>query len=290
MRNLLFAVLYFLIFNLAGCSSYEDEKLVISLSNWVGYTPLHYIHEKNIMSDKVKFLTTKSMLENVKMFQCGLTGGFCGTQYEFQHSNILSSQSVPAILLDKSVGGDAVLSNYSVEDLRNMLNINVYLELQSINSFIFDSFLKKFKLNEKIFLLHNKNQQVIAKLDIEKHPTVIVSYAPYINNLKNKGYKVLTTTKDMDVVVIDGIFVRKSQYEKFKPVLKELKLNIDKALKVLKDDPRAYYETIKIHLGNVSYRDFLESLNGIKWINPAKDKNLFKQIQENQISTKWVIK
>ena len=103
---------------LVACEKNYSDPIRISVNNWIGYTPIFYIHEKGWENRAIRFATVSSLLESEKMFQAGMTDGFAGTQYEFYHGHAVSQTLVPAILINRSVGADGILSSVGLEALK----------------------------------------------------------------------------------------------------------------------------------------------------------------------------
>ena len=139
------------IFLLTSCSIQNEEKLKISTTTWIGYTPLYYAKEKGWLEPlNIKLLNVVSLSENMYLYKAGNSDAYVGTQYEY---NVLKKDNlIPIIMFDKSNGGDIVMSNYSVNDLlKTDSKIDVYLEMDSINSIVFDDFIKQYNLSNKQF-------------------------------------------------------------------------------------------------------------------------------------------
>ncbi|MGD9808149.1 MAG: hypothetical protein AB7E76_09465 [Deferribacterales bacterium] len=172
------------VFFIYGCGNHNESKLRISLNSWIGYSPVYYVKEKGWMDSEIEFHSVVSLEESVKMFQAGITDGFCGTQYEYRHSNLLKESTVPVILIEVSKGGDVVLSNFDITDKDNLHGrIDVYLELQTINSIIFQRFVEKYDLGDCELNLINMNQFNISKLQPAADKLIMVTYEPYSTGL-----------------------------------------------------------------------------------------------------------
>lgn len=274
-----------------GCSEKKSEPIAISLNNWVGYAPVHYVKEKGWMKGEIEFYAVVSLSESLKAFYSGSTNGFCGTQYEYRHANALDEKTVPIILLDRSNGGDGIMSNLSIENLiQTNKDITVYLETQSVNSYLFDSFVKEYGLVGKTFKLKNIDQYAASKLTPNGEPTVIVTYEPYITELSKKGFFEIASTKNVNLLVIDAIFVQKKIAETKTESLRGLKQNIDKALAALKENPKEFYETVKPYLQGQTYEEFLAATHKIEWLSSEPSPALRQSLQNNNIAQEWIIK
>ncbi len=75
-----------------------------------------------------------------------------GTQYEYKVALQKNPEVIPIMLLNKSDGGDVIMSNLELSSLKNEeKTIDVFLELDSINSIVFEDFIIKHNLKDKKF-------------------------------------------------------------------------------------------------------------------------------------------
>ena len=112
MGRKLLVVLLLISAALSGCGDSLDDRMKISTTNWIGFTPLFYADAKGWLAPyNIELLQVVSLSENIYLFEAGNSDAFVGTQYEY---NILASsdpQLVPVMLFDRSFGGDVVMSN-----------------------------------------------------------------------------------------------------------------------------------------------------------------------------------
>lgn len=274
-----------IIFLLTSCSSTEYEKLKISATTWIGYSPLYYAKEKGWLKPlNIKLLHVSSLSENMYIYQAGNSDAYVGTQYEY---NILSKEDssiMPIMLFDRSYGGDIIMSNVSIEELKNtMQSIDAYLEMDSINNTLLKEFIKKHKLKNKKINYLNYDQAHISTIKSKdiKNPTIIVTYIPYDSKLEKNGFKNIASTKtDLDLLVLDALFTTENKLLKHKEQFLILKQLVDNSILRLKKDPKEFYETVKPYLLNVSYENFLKDLENIIWINKDVSVKLKNRMRE----------
>ena len=128
------------------------------------------------------------------------------------------NQVVPIMLLNKSDGGDVVMSNLTLEEIKKEdKQIDVFLELSSVNSLVFDDFITKHNIKNKNFNYINKDQSFIAQQKEFKNPTIVISYNPYNITLEKNGLKTLETTKDnIEILIVDAMFTTNDILIKYK--------------------------------------------------------------------------
>ncbi len=277
------------IFLLSSCSSEHDNRLKISATTWIGYTPFFYAKEKGWLEPlDIKLLYISSLAENMYLYEAGNTDAFTGTQYEYTilHEDVKSL--TPIMLLDKSNGGDLVMSNVSVKKLQETQSeIDVFLEVDSVNYTILKDFLALYKLEDKKIHYKNMDQTQIKLLKSTSTPTVIITYIPYNLALEKSGFKEIASTKDsLNLLVIDALFTRTDILEAHEKQFEALKVLIDRAIVDLKKDPKAFYEIVKPYILEMSYQEFLSSMNDIVWINKKISPKLKRRMLQADIPTR----
>lgn len=277
---------------LTSCVNDKKDKLRVVTSNWIGYTPLFYAREKGLLDKlNIQLLSVVSLSESLHTYKSKHADIFLGTQYEYEEAFKRDNQVVPIMLLNKSDGGDVVMSNLTLEEIKKEdKQIDVFLELSSVNSSVFDDFITKHNIKNKNFNYVNKDQSFIAQQKEFKNPTIVISYNPYNITLEKNGLKTLETTKDnIEILIVDAMFTTNDILIKYKDELKELKKIIDIAIDDLEKDEKAYYDLIKDYLYDTSFEEFQQSLSNIKWINKNIDQNIIDSLKEHNFPTKELL-
>jgi NitT/TauT family transport system substrate-binding protein len=264
-----------ILFLLTSCSKKEQEELKISVNPWIGYTPIFYAYEKGYLKDlNIKIIPTVSLGESTDMFSLNKSNMLSGTQHEYKSLKQEFNSLIPIILIDRSYGGDMILSNRTIDELKNSKDIKVYLEIDSINNEMIRSFIKDNKLKHKHITFINKDQAQLQGFNFNKKENiVIVTYTPYDIKLKKDGFNEVASTKDIkELLVVDAIYAKKELVEKNKKRLEKFKNILDQSIKEIEDDPKKAHEITAKYLDNISIDDFKDSLDVIKWINnPSKE-------------------
>lgn len=289
-KFLLFAIIISLF---SSCTLQNHKKLRISITNWIGYTPLFYAKEKGWLELlDVKLLNVVSLSENMYLYKSGNSDAYVGTQYEYNTLVKNIESLIPILLFDKSNGGDVIMSNLSIQELQNSkTSIDAYLEMDSINSMLFEDFISKYNLKNKDINYINKDQAFISELKDIENPTIIITYSPYNIILEKVGFKELISTKNnLDLLVIDAMFTTKETYLENKETFIELKKLVDKSINNLEKDPKEFYETIKDYLPNTSYEEFQKSLDDIVWINKNPSSKIIEKLSNSNFPTRDIIK
>jgi len=283
---LLFMTLLFL---LTSCSSEKQEKLEISTTTWIGYSPLFYSKEKGWLKPlNIKLMHVSSLSENMYLYQAGNADAYVGTQYEYNMLIKKEPSLIPVMLFDRSNGGDVVMSNLSIEELQKSTEpINAYLEMDSVNSTLLEDFIQNYNLHEKQINYINRDQTSISTLSSSTvKNAIIVTYIPYDIELNKHGFKSIASTKDnLNLLVIDAMFTTEKTFSKHQKQFSELKKLVDRAVDVLEKNPREFYKMVKPYLLELNYEEFIQSTQDIEWINKNISPELKQRMKESHFPT-----
>ncbi len=252
---------------LIGCDSKSTRPMVVSTNLWIGYSPLYYAQKKGwLRENNIKLVDTVSLAESLNLYKNDNCDMFCGTQYEINNAQTNENKSINLILFDKSDGGDYLLSNRSIEQLKKTRKINVYLEIDSVNIVLLKYFINKHNIDMSQLNLIDSSQAINSKFSMKRDATIIVTYNPYNLKLQKKGYKTVGTTKEKDLLIVDALYVSQNTNDKFPKEIEELNLLIYKSLKALNDNPKEYFEMINSYFHYKDFDEFKSSLKDVEWI------------------------
>jgi len=273
------------LFFLCSCSLGQPERLKISLTTWIGYTPIFYAKEKGWLEPlNIKIVSVSSLSENMYLYQAGNSDAYAGTQYEYELLVRNDPSLMPIMMLDRSNGGDVIMGNRSIEQLKNSEEtLDAYLEMDSINIVLMQDFIRKYALENKTINYINKDQAYISTLEVKdmKRETLIATYTPYNCDLKRHGFKELASTNEsLDLLVVDALFATEEVFNTHHKQFLGLKKLVNDALLVLKNDPDAFYMTVKPHMLGMDKEAFFNSLNDIVWINNEISVELRERMEE----------
>lgn len=286
--GLFLSVLFFL----TSCSSpSHDHTLKISTTTWIGYTPLFYAKEKGwLKAQDIKLINVVSLSENMYLYKAGNSDAYCGTQYEHSVLKAQIPSLVPIMLFDRSNGGDMIMSNHSIKQLQDSdTKIDAYLEMDSINFTILNDFIQNYKIDESRINYLNRDQTEIATLRNENpnKQVLIITYIPYNTNLEENGFKEILSTKNgLNLLVIDALFTRQNELIIHKKQFQALKKLNDRAIEILKKNPKEFFATIKPYMHGLSYEEFTRDLHDIEWINKDLSPELKERIRKASFPTK----
>jgi len=289
-----FLFLISILFVFTSCSSQPSEKLKISATTWIGYTPLFYAKEKGWLKElNIKLLNVSSLSENMYLYKAGNSDAYVGTQYEFNLLRTENKTLRPIMMFDRSFGGDVIMSNITLEELKDTnTEIDAYLEIDSINSTLLKDFIKNYHFEDKKIKYINKDQTQISLLNAKNllKPSLIITYVPYDYRLYKNGFKELVSTRDgLTLLVVDAMFTTSKIFNLHKNQFIELKKLVDKSIEILDKNPKEFYETIKPYMLEITYEEFQESLKDIIWINKKLSTEMQEEMKDRNFPTRDLI-
>lgn len=286
--NALKALLISCVVLISGCSSQANEPLKIITNSWIGYSPLFYAQEQGWLAEhNIELSTVVSLGESTHLYHSANLDAFTGTQYEFNKAYAKDSTLIPIMMFDRSVGGDMVMCNRTLETLQATpadQSIDVFLEIDSINYPLFKDFKKRHNLSNLSFNLINNDHLKMQRAIMQKDsPSIIVTYAPYNHELEKQGFMTIASTgENLDLLVLDALYTNKENYQAHQQQFLALKTLVNRAIKALNQNPKHYYEKVSPYLESASYAEFQESLQTIEWLNAGISPSLIDRINEAQ--------
>lgn len=271
----------------------DDDEFTIVVNPWIGYTPLFYLDKTGVLSSLgIELVHTVSMGNVKDLYVDKKFDALAGTQHEYFEVTKRGTTIVPAILLDRSNGGDLILGNISIDEIKNADLIDVFLEVDSINLVLFENFMKIHNLPRSKFHYINIDQGKISSLKVKnmERPTLIVTYSPYDVQLVNNGFTMIGSTRDnKDLLIFDALFVRLDSYNVHAETLQKLNKHVIEAISISKANPKQYYNTVKPYIDNISYQEFTETIDNIIWIDTSNTE-IIKSINNFNIPTTYILK
>ncbi|MDD5210951.1 MAG: hypothetical protein PHV62_00920 [Sulfuricurvum sp.] len=273
-------------------STSQHPQINISTNPWVGFTPFMYAQEKGWLEETpFKFIWLVDLSDNARLFDKGFTQGFTATQYELLHFKN-KEELTTVFLIDQSYGADAILSNRTLQQLLQMdEKISVYLEMGSLNQDMFNAFIRENGLDKNKYILIDSSQKSMEVMAKSEKPLMIITYEPYVSQMKNKGLNVVASTRTLKTFhAIDALFVKKSSMEEHADNYQGLKAIFERARNQLRKDPKEFYATIAGYLEGESYEDFLSSTHQIQWIGEDVPSPVRQVLKNQNILTNRLIR
>ena len=283
------ALLFVMVLGVVGCSqkSNTDEPLKVAATTWVGYLPLFYAQQQGwLKEDNIQIIKMSTLTEGMMLFDADKVDVVGGTQYEYSILSQKHKRVAPLLFVDKSNGGDLIMSNRSIEQLQHSKEIYVYLETDSVNKLMLEDFIKKYGIQLSRLKISNKSQVTISNLKNEiKDVILIVTYHPFDNELKKQGFKeILSTASGMDIVVIDALFAEERIIHGKEKQTTASAWYFNVSVDRLHKDPKEFFEVVKGYIPEYTYEEFLQTTSDIKWINRTVEPELLSRLKDYNIA------
>jgi NitT/TauT family transport system substrate-binding protein len=266
---------------LGGCTQKEEKPLVISSDMWIGATPLYYAHAKGWLKEaNIEMLQAGSIEANLNIYQTHASDLVTATQHEYKRLLKTNPEVIPQIVYDRSYGGDMILSNRTVQQLRASTDkIDVFVELDTVGEDMLNYFLAENKISKDNLNVFSRNQEEIGLTPNSPSggPIIVVTYNPHDLVLKEHGFKEIASSKSDAYVVVDGIFCTRAIAKEHKEQLVTLKKLLEKSVEAYGKNPKEFYATVKSYLGHPSYDEFEQMRGNIQWIKNEEIPEVMKR-------------
>jgi len=266
---------------LGGCTQKEEKPLVISSDMWIGATPLYYAHAKGWLKEaNIEMLQAGSIEANLNIYQTHASDLVTATQHEYKRLLKTNPEVIPQIVYDRSYGGDMVLSNRTVQQLRASTDkVDVFVELDTVGEDMLNYFLTENKISKDNLNVFSRNQEEIGLTPNSPSggPIIVVTYNPHDLVLKEHGFKEIASSKSDAYVVVDGIFCTRAIAKEHKEQLVTLKKLLEKSVEAYGKNPKEFYATVKSYLGHPSYDEFEQMRGNIQWIKNEEIPEVMKR-------------
>lgn len=265
---------------LSSCTNTQEgesgQPLVISTDIWIGASVFYYAREMGWLKEaNIQMLLAHSINENMQLYASGASDLFTGTQHEYARMRKEYHDLIPIIIYDRSFGGDMVLANRTIEQIRaSEGGVDVYLEADSVGEEMLEYFIEHEGISKKRMNIIHRTQDEMARLHAsdQNPPTIIITYNPHDLALKAQGYFEIANSKDNRYLVVDAVYVSKKRYSENPDAYQKLSDAIRRSHEAYEQDPRKFYENVKPYLGNPSYDEFMQMQRNIEWIDtPSKE-------------------
>ncbi len=280
---------------LSSCSDVQEKPpLVISTDTWIGAAPLYYAHAKGWLREaNIEMLQSDSINENLERYNSGAADIVTGTVHEYHMLKQKHSDLIPIIVYDRSYGGDVILSNKTLLQIReSKQKIDLYLENNTVNEEMLNYFLADHNFSKEQFVFYDRTQNEIAKLNPSKSskPVIAITYSPYDSVLKKQGFTEITSSKNDYYLVVDGFYISREMAAEHTVQTKALRDVFARGVKAYHGNPKAFYETVNGYLGGVSYDEFTQMIHNIQWTDDHKlSAKMLQQLEKSHFPTQELI-
>lgn len=280
---------------LSSCSEVQEKPpLVISTDTWIGAAPLYYAHAMGWLREaNIEMLQSDSINENLDRYNSGAADIVTGTVHEYHRLKQKHSDLIPIIVHDRSYGGDVILSNKTLPQIReSKQKIDLYLENNTVNEEMLNYFLTDNNFSKGQFTLYDRAQSEIAKLVASPSgkPMIAITYSPNDAVLKKQGFFEIASSKNDHYLVVDGFYISRKMAVAHADQTKALRDAFARGVAAYHRDPKGFYERVKPYLDGISYEEFTTMVRSIQWTDEHKlSSKMLQRLQKNHFPTQELI-
>lgn len=266
---------------LGGCTPKEEKPLVISVDTWIGAAPLYYAHAKGWLKEaNIEMLQATSIEDNMNLYESHASDIVASTQHEYKRLLKTYPDLVPLIVYDRSYGGDMVMSNRTVQQLRESTQkIDIFVEFDTVGEDMLNYFLAEHNLSKDKFNVMSRTQEEIELTPNLPSGTgvIAVTYNPHDLPLKEHGFQEIANSRSDTYIVIDGVSGTRTVAKKHQEQIIALKVLLAKAVEAYHKKPKEFYATVKPYLGHPTYEEFEKMRGNVQWIKNEEIPATMKQ-------------
>lgn len=280
---------------LSSCSEVQEKPpLVISTDTWIGAAPLYYAHAKGWLREaNIEMLQSDSINETLERYDTNAADIVTGTVHEYHRLKQKHHDLIPIIIHDRSYGGDLILSNKTLLEIReSKQKIDLYLEHDTVNEEMLNYFLADNNFSIEQFSVYNRSQNEIAKLitSLSGKAVIAITYSPYDTALKKRGFFEIGSSKNDTYLIVDGFYASHEVAVAHAAQTKALRDAFTRGVGAYNQNPKAFYKTVKPYLGTISYEEFTQMIQNIQWTDEYKlNAKMLQQLKKSHFPTEELI-
>lgn len=247
---------------LSACSPAPESTLRIGTNIWPGYEPLYLARNLGYYQNtSIKLVELTSSSDVAHALKNGNLEGAALTLDEALTLISIGTELKVILVMDISLGGDALLVKPDVASLSQLKGKKIAVEYTAVGALLLDSALDKAQL---------KNQDVqIVSCNIDQHlqcydeNDAVITFEPNISKLRRKGAKTLFDSSQIPGQIVDVIVVNKSTITSHPNTLRQLLSGYFKAREYFNDNPQKSSKIMSSRL-QVASNEVLSLFKGIK--------------------------
>jgi NitT/TauT family transport system substrate-binding protein len=240
------------------------------LHTWAGITPFYFADDNDYFQKnklKVKLVGLEKDEDRIKAFKNGEIDLLHLTADSLYYlKNIEKIDCEIAMFLDSSLGGDALVVNSDISDIRQLVGKKIGVEKGLFSHFFLAYLLDKNGLKMEDIEIIFLNGSDIGTSFLNKNIDAAVLWEPWLSSvLRITKTKVLISTEQEKDTIISVLFARKGFIEKNKDKLKAIQDIWDKIIFDFKKDKPNFLMKLSPYLG-LSRDDFMLQISKLEFI------------------------
>lgn len=273
-RSLLFLLAAMMItLTCLGCSE-PKAPLRVGTHIWPGFEPFYLAREKGYFSPKaVRMVEYPAGSDAIRAFWAGSIDAEAMTLDEALLLAETTSDLRILLVLDASLGGDAILARPPIEDLRALKGKRVGLETTALGAYVLTRALQSVRMTPSdvhLVPLASIEQERAFK---EGRIDAVVTYEPFRTKISALGARQIFDSRQLPGEIVDVLVVRHSIMDKQREHLGELVRGWFLALAFLGKE-RSQAVSLMAKREGLSAGEFEQTLKGLRFYDRAENRSL----------------
>ncbi|MBL4869148.1 MAG: ABC transporter substrate-binding protein [Pseudomonadales bacterium] len=287
-----FCTLLIIVCVFAGCTNKQSEPIRIGINPWPGYEFMFLAGHKGFFKRvglDIELVQLGSLSDAQRAYINGKTDGMATTIIEAVQSSPLGGAPLKVVLIpDYSNGGDVIVANKSVGDMKSLKGKKVGCEVSSLGIYILQRALSRAGLTLQDVEVVNVEQFQGEKYMLEGIIDAFVSYPPVsVKILNHNQYHTVFTSAEIPNEIIDTISLSETIIKANPDLVPKLHLAWQLALDYYKTNPTDAIAIMAKREG-IAPDEFAGVLSDLVILDNAEQIKIFSDPDKLQTAAKSV--
>jgi len=286
-RPSLVTLIFTLVFSLAlalsvhGCTSPAQtlQPLRIGLNSWPGYALAYYAERKSLFTQRglaVELVEFNNQQDNIRATLRGALDASFVPLWEVMQADVGEAQPSLIMVADISAGSDGIVARSGIESVADLRGQKVGVKLGTVPHLVLLEALKAAQIPpEALELVDVSNELSIQQLHDGLLDAVVVWEPSLSETAEAIGGNVISTTADLDSLVIDSLVSRSSFVSEHSEALTQFTLAWLDAVHAVETRPDEVFATIGQVTGQ-SREAFAIGYGGLKKGDRGLNQRMFE--------------
>lgn len=288
----LYLVLVIALTCLTSCNQAPSSPIKIGINPWPGYEFLYLAEKQGFFKEvgaNVQLIQLGTLTDVERAYINGRVDGIASTLIEVVQSHVLSPNPLEIVMIpDYSNGGDVIVANKSIENMKQLNGKSVGTEVSSLGIFVLERALAKAGLNlSDVNIVNTAQTDGKSLLELGKIDA-FVSYPPYsLEVLRNEQYHQIFTSAEIPYEIIDSVAIATSVLKSNPGIDEKLLQAWDKALAYAKENPQHAYQIMAEREG-ITAEEFEATLGDLIILDADQQRKLLSNPESLKNSLRQV--
>ena len=266
-------------------SNSQGQPLRLGFNLWAGYLPFQLAQDKDLFKSNnlnAEITWFPVLSDQITAFNAGKidVAGLTIGDFLTGASNGVKGKAV--LQMDTSLGDDAVLTDLSVNSLKDLSGKNISVEVGTAEHLLLLQALKKAEIPQNAVQIVNQASDAAITALIAGKTQVAVSYAPFIGQAVRRGKgRIVFSSKDVPGLIADLLVVRQEAIDQRPDAIQKLVNVWYQSLDYQRKNPQEALASEAKRAG-VSVEEHREILKGFTWQTSQQSLTNFQSGQTTQ--------